>query len=301
MIRPMSHSPCAVHPAAHGTHEAAGRGLADDHHGPLPQPAAYVVERLAQRRDLHAGVGLHLLEPAGPLERVDLAGVGGHRGAYVEVGEAGDRAGRAAAGRAGARRCGARPARAASAAIRAVVAGEQHVGDVAALPGRGLGVDGVLEQAVGVRLLDQRLGVAHEAGQQPHDRLGDRQRGHLAAVEDVVAERDLAHRADRGGVLDDPLVDALVAAAREDEVLVAAQLVGDRLGERLAAGGGEDDRRALRDRRRAPGPTARASSPSRRRRRTACRRRCGGGRSSTRAGRGRRCRAGPCRGPCREG
>ena len=91
-------------------------------------------------------------------------------------------------------------------------------------------------------LLDQRLGVAHEAREQPDDRLGDREGGDLAAVEDVVAERDLAHRAERGGVLDDPLVDALVAAAREDQVLVRAQLVGELLGERLTAGRGEDDR-----------------------------------------------------------
>ena len=70
-------------------------------------------------------------------------------------------------------------------------------GHLAAAPRGRLGVDGVLEQAVLVRLLDERLRVAHEAGQQPHDRLDDRQRGDLAAVEHVVAERQLAHRRTR--------------------------------------------------------------------------------------------------------
>ena len=76
---------------------------------------------------------------------------------------------------------------------RAVVAGEQHRRDVEAAPGGGLGVDRVLEQAVLVGLLGERLGVAHEAGQQPDDGLDDGQRGHLAAVEHVVAERQLPH------------------------------------------------------------------------------------------------------------
>ena len=85
----------------------------------------------------------------------------------------------------------------------------------------GPGVDGVLEQAVLVGLLDQRLGVAHEARQQPDHRLGDRQRGHLAAVEHVVAERDLDDLGPGGGVVEHALVDALVAPAREHQPLAA--------------------------------------------------------------------------------
>ena len=60
-------------------------------------------------------------------------------------------------------------------------------------PLRGLGVDGVLQQAVLVGLLGERGRVAHEARQQPHDGLGDGQRGHLAPVEHVVADGDLQH------------------------------------------------------------------------------------------------------------
>ncbi len=84
-----------VHLAADGTEQPARGRFAGDEDGPLPQPAAYVVERLVERRDVHAGVGLELLEPAGALQGVELARVGGHRGTDVEVGQgAGGGAGR---------------------------------------------------------------------------------------------------------------------------------------------------------------------------------------------------------------
>ena len=70
----------------------------------------------------------------------------------------------------------------------AVVAGEQHLRHVVAPPGGGLGVDGVLEQAVLVRLLDERLRVADDPGQQPPDGLDHRQH------RDLAPDR-LAHRA----------------------------------------------------------------------------------------------------------
>ena len=54
----------------------------------------------------------------------------------------------------------------------------------------GLGVDRVLEQAVLVRLLHERLGVADDAGDQARDRLDHGQDGHLPPVEHVVAQRD---------------------------------------------------------------------------------------------------------------
>ena len=76
-------------------------------------------------------------------------------------------------------------------AIRRVVAGQQHRRHLPVPPGRGLRVAGRLEQPAGVRLLDQRLGVADHPGQQPGHRLDDRQHRHLAAVEDVVAQAHL--------------------------------------------------------------------------------------------------------------
>jgi hypothetical protein len=91
-----------------------------------------------------------------------------------------------------------------------------------------------------VRLLHQRGGVAHEARQQPHHRLGDRQGRHLSSVEHVVAEADLTHLGPLGGRLDHALVDALVAADQEDQPRSGRQLAGERLGERLTAGRRDD-------------------------------------------------------------
>ena len=102
-------------------------------------------------------------------------------------------------------------------------------------------MNGILQQPVGVRLLGQRLGVAHESGQQAYDGLDDRERGDLAAVEHVVADGDLAHLQPRGSVVHHPLVDALVATAREDQVLPGGQVGGDRLGERRAGRCGYDE------------------------------------------------------------
>ena len=67
--------------------------------------------------------------------------------------------------------------------------------------------------------LGQGRGVPHEARQQSDDGLGDRQRGHLAPVEDIVPEGDLADLAEGRRVVDDPLVDAFVTPTGEHQVL----------------------------------------------------------------------------------
>ena len=61
--------------------------------------------------------------------------------------------------------------------------------------------------------------------------------GDLSAVQHEVAQRHLAHVVRRGGLVDHALVDALVAAAREDQVLGPGQLARDGLGERGARSG----------------------------------------------------------------
>ena len=139
---------------------------------------------------------------------------------------------------------------------------------------------------------DGRRGVAEHAGQQPGDRLGDDQHGHLAPGQHVVAERDLLDRHPRGRVLGHPRVDALVAPAGEHQPGLGGEPRGGGLGERgarpaSARPGGAAGRRAGRARP-ARGPTARAASPCPGRRRRACRRRCGGRRRSSAAGRARR-------------
>ena len=102
---------------------------------------------------------------------------------------------------------------------RRVVAGQAgplapRVG-AAVVPGGGPGVDGVLEQPVLVGLLDERRGVADHPRQEPGDRLDHREDRDLAAVQDVVAERDdgTSRPSVSAACVVDPLVDPLVAAA----------------------------------------------------------------------------------------
>ena len=296
--RPTSHD-VAVEPAAHGADQPAAGAY--DERGPRRRA------RRGRRRGPRAAAGCRAssLACASVTQQAScrveqLAGVRRRRGADLERPRPPtvERRGWGAAGPGGGRPCGARACSWRQAAIRRVVAGEQHRRDVVAAPGGGLGVDGVLQQAgVAVRLLGQRLGVAHEAGQQPDDRLGDHQRGDLAAVEHVVAERHLAHpasgsrrrrapagRCPRSGRTRTPAGSAAASSA------ASAWVNGSPLG----VGTTSTVRRRLgRPARRAPRPTARASSPCRRRRRTACRRRCGAGRGSSPAGRARVRRAAP--------
>ena len=146
------------------------------------------------------------------------------------------------AGPAGARASAAAPARAASGATAPWSPRRRIAGHVHAAERRRAGVLRVLEQPVGERLLGGR-GLLDRAGQQPDDRVDDDERRQLAAGQDVVADRQLEvdERAD-------PLVDALVARADEDEVRSA------RRGRRPAPGG----------RPRRPGRAGSPSSPARR-------------------------------------
>ena len=118
-----------------------------------------------------------------------------------------------------------------------VVAGEQHVGHLAAAPGWPAWCSRAPRagpSACDSSTSDSALPIT--PGQQPGDRLDDRQHRDLAAVEHVVAEADLGRpRPRRAGLVEHPLVDALVAAAGEDQPRLGGQLVRQRLGERHAA------------------------------------------------------------------
>src|SRR5271165_1945743 len=109
-----------------------------------------------------------------------------------------------------------------------VMAREQHLRH---LPAPELGrarVVRVLRVALQSRaegLLGRRALIAQGAGKLAHDGVADDHRGRLAAAEDIAADRD-----DVGGeVLDDPLVEALVAAAQERQLGLAGQLVDERV------------------------------------------------------------------------
>ena len=94
-----------------------------------------------------------------------------------------------------------------------------------------------------MRLLDERLGVADDAGQQARDGLDDGQHGHLSPVEDVVPERHERHGHALRGILHDPLVDALVTAARERQPRLGGEVARHGLGERHTGWGGDEQAR----------------------------------------------------------
>ena len=72
-----------------------------------------------------------------------------------------------------------------------MVAGHQHLRNRSALPHLRPGVVRVLEQRLGEAFLRYRLGAAHDAGQQPHAGINQRNRRRLAARQDEIAEADL--------------------------------------------------------------------------------------------------------------
>ena len=99
----------------------------------------------------------------------------------------------------------------------------------------------VLQKAGGERIVLGRLYGPDDALDQAGDRLDQHHRGQLAASEDVVADADLV----RGEMPPHPLVEPLVASADEQEVVVARQLLDDRLGQPPALGRHENDGSAV--------------------------------------------------------
>ena len=131
----------------------------------------------------------------------------------------------------GLRACGRWPAPAAI-GRPGVVARPQHLGHLPPAELGRTGVLGVLEQALGERLVVRRFGVAHHAGHEPGDDLEHRHGRDLAAAEHVVADRQLVV----DEMLPDSSVDAFVPAAQQREPVERRQLVGQRLVEPPATG-----------------------------------------------------------------
>src|SRR5690606_3186867 len=123
-----------------------------------------------------------------------------------------------------------------------VVAAERNPSNCALTPVGGLLVRRVLQDPVFVRLLHQARVIPDYSVYQPSDRFDHRHRSDLAAVEHVVAEADQTHFAQRRSVVENPLVDALIASTADDEMLTLCQLAGSRLREDLSGGRRKDDR-----------------------------------------------------------
>src|SRR5262245_54342354 len=130
---------------------------------------------------------------------------------------------------------------AAPAADLLMVPREQDLGRAPAPRDRGASVVGMVQDPVGEGVRARRLLVAERARQPPHRGLDHRERRHLAAGQDEVAEAQLL----AGHALRDPLVDALVAAAEEHEPLEPRVALGRLLVE-AAAAGREEHHRVLR-------------------------------------------------------
>ena len=117
------------------------------------------------------------------------------------------------------------------------VAREKHVGNP---PSAELGrprVDGRGQQVVLEAVRQGRGLVAQRPGDEPHHRVGNDAGGQLAPRQHVVADGNLA----RDEVLADAVVDALVVAAEDDDVLEHREAVGLMLVVAHAVGRGVDD------------------------------------------------------------
>ena len=118
-----------------------------------------------------------------------------------------------------------------------MVAGEENVRHGTVVPHGGAGVLGILQKAVPVGFLLEALRVRQYAGHHAAHGVRHSHGGDLAAGEDKIAHGDLLVHA----FVDEPLVDALVVAADQDQVVIMLlQFPGHGLGEGTAAGGHEN-------------------------------------------------------------
>ena len=120
-----------------------------------------------------------------------------------------------------------------------MIAGQQNLGDLEVPPARRPGVAGPLQQTLEhrrVRILAMRRRIAQNAGHQPQYGLDHHNGRGLAARQHIVADRNFFDPHPPTGILDDALVDALVAAAGEHQVFLGAPALGGCLGEQLTGG-----------------------------------------------------------------
>ena len=117
------------------------------------------------------------------------------------------------------------------------IAGEQDVGDLPAVELGGTGIDGRGDQAVLEAVGQGRCLVGEDARNEADDAVRQEGGGNLAAAHDKVAHGDFPG----DEVLADALVDSLVVAAQDDDVLLEGQFVGHPLVQDFAVGGHVND------------------------------------------------------------
>src|SRR4051794_27169625 len=101
-----------------------------------------------------------------------------------------------------------------------MVAGEQHLGNGAALPLARACIVRVFEKTVLEALLLARRFLAHDARQKPHAGLDHGHSGDLAAGKNEIADRDLAEPAR----FDDALINGFEAAAADEDARSGGKL-----------------------------------------------------------------------------
>lgn len=120
-----------------------------------------------------------------------------------------------------------------------MVAAQQHLGHGTAFPHLGAGVLGVFQQTVPVAFLLVALLLGQYAGLQAQHAVCHHKAGQLAAGQDIITNGDLLVRKS----IDDTLVNALVVAADQRQVVVLCQALCVLLGVALPARRQEHDMR----------------------------------------------------------
>ena len=114
-----------------------------------------------------------------------------------------------------------------------MIAGEQDLRHRPPVPYRRTAVLGVFQQAVEVALVLKALRVGKHPRNHAAHRIRHRHGGNLPAGEDEVTQRNFLVHA----LVNKPLVNALVMAADQNQIVQLAQANGVRLTEGMPAGG----------------------------------------------------------------
>ena len=115
-----------------------------------------------------------------------------------------------------------------------MIAAEEHRRYGETPPFGGLRVARILEKSVGMALFREACRVADHPGNEATDRLDHRHRGDLTAIEHIVTDAHELHAGAARGVVDDALIDSLIAPASKNQLLLHGQLQRHGLRENLA-------------------------------------------------------------------
>lgn len=121
-----------------------------------------------------------------------------------------------------------------------MIAREQHRRHVDPTEYRGTRIAGIVEQPATKGFTCERLRTKRTR-EQADRRIEKGKCRDLAAGQNEVAQRALLHWIK----LDEPIVDALIVPADDDQAIELCPILGSALGEALAAGRGHDDRASL--------------------------------------------------------